>query len=122
MKTNKKYVLYGVIACSFAIGCAEIIEKDLEGKKVVVSAPSDNVRSDTSAVLFLWQPLDGAAGYELQIAHPAFDSIVSITADTNLTNTFIRLPLPSGSFQWRVRAYNNSSSSEYSDIRHMIIP
>ena len=53
------------------IGC-EIEEEDLEDDWVQVIVPRDLLETDVQTVDFIWEALDGADDYQLQIARPSF--------------------------------------------------
>jgi len=94
--------------------CAETLEPLLNGQTVTLVAPSNNVTSSDTVQTFYWQPVTSAVQYQLQIVTPRFDSIVTMVADTVITTTDFSVALGQGTYQWRVQAMNNSTSSQYS--------
>ncbi|TWI77513.1 hypothetical protein IQ13_4319 [Lacibacter cauensis] len=110
-------VWFLLIICS----CSQVFEKPLENDIVELTAPANNVTTIFRNNTFAWEELDGATKYRLQIASPRFDSIVRFITDTPVTKTNLTLTLDSGKYEWRVKALNNSSSSNYSKTRTIII-
>jgi hypothetical protein len=55
----------------------------------------------------------GAEGYNLQIVSPSFSSITRLVLDSNISKNKFTYSLMPGAYQWRVRAYNNSSETDY---------
>jgi hypothetical protein len=115
-----KVIKYIIIVC-FLIpillsvhGCAEAFEKSLDNENVVLVSPSDSVNVYDSAEIFYWQPIESSTGYELQIVTPNFDSAATLVADTTVLSNTFPLTLDSGRYQWRVRAFNNSSTTVFS--------
>lgn len=96
-----------------SVGCGEIFEKDLAPEDVFVIMPADNLETDLTSQTFWWEPVDGAVFYNLQVVSPSFDSIMRLLVDTTLQGDKLTLSLYPGSFQWRLRAFNSSSSTEY---------
>jgi hypothetical protein len=119
-----KYLLQ-VIIIPFVIisSCYEAItEKALTNEKVVLSAPVDNLITTDSITTFFWEPMDAATKYQLQIVSPKFDSILKVYADTIITKNLFPFSLNKGKkFQWRVKAKNSSSETEYSQKRTLTI-
>jgi len=93
--------------------CEAIFEKNLEGEEVFLIIPLDNLTTGLAAQTFWWDRVDGAEGYNLQIVTPSFDSILRLVVDTNTINDRYETNLYPGVYQWRVRAYNYSSSTDY---------
>ena len=109
-KISQLVVLIGLITLTT---CEAIFEKNLEGEEVFLIIPLDNLTTDLAAQTFWWEGVDGAEGYNLQIVTPGFDSILRLIVDTNIINDRYETNLYPGVYQWRVRAYNYSSSTDY---------
>ena len=95
-------------------GCKEVFQKSLDRVTVALSAPGDNVISDSTIQVFWWQPVDTSISYELQIVTPRFDSVVSLVVDTTTGANILSLTLVPAQYQWRVRAFNTVSTSAFS--------
>jgi len=93
--------------------CKDIIETDLTKETISVNAPVDNLSSNNLTQTFWWDEEPGATFYNLQIVSPTFSGTVDILLDTNVTINKFTYVLTSGSFQWRVRAENSSSATNY---------
>ena len=114
---RKKTLLCALAGALLIAGCAEMLEKDLSKKNVLLVAPSNGVTEpDSAAITFAWDSVDDAKNYRLQVAMPSFDSIVSLLADTTVYGTFFTLPAldSPGQYQWRVMASNTTSSTPFS--------
>lgn len=120
MRKNKWLVLLGA-AIIFGSSCEEVLEKSLVDKKVVLQGPVNNLTTTDTTQNFLWQEMDGAIAYQLQIVSPRFDSMVKLAADTPVVDVKLNLGLKKGVYQWRVRAKNNSTVSSYSDAWNLTI-
>ncbi|HVV02639.1 MAG TPA: hypothetical protein VHC96_00390 [Puia sp.] len=122
MKIHRNKTLAGLgLILLLSAGCAEAIEKDLTDKRATLLLPSNNAVLDTTTLTFAWQPQDDALKYELQVVSPSFDSALVVWADTNVINTSFQLTLTGGRYQWRVRAFNNTSSTPFSDPWGLVI-
>lgn len=103
------------------IGCDTALEKNLAGKKVTLLAPVNNLITTDTLQTFYWELLDGATKYQIQVVSPRFDSIVRLIADTTTAKNTFLIDLDVNSYQWRVKAKNNSTSSDESEIRNLKI-
>jgi hypothetical protein len=113
---NKKLFWFCVCFIStLIISCDDIIEPDLTDEKIdsLLISPGDSVVTVISSQTFSWEVVEGATWYNLQIAKPSFKRIEQLIADTNLTKRQYILNLDPGKYEWRVRAHNSSSQSEY---------
>lgn len=110
-KKNKIVGLFlTLIMCG---GCAEILEKSVTNKQVELSAPYNNLVTTDSIQTFYWQPVDGADSYQLQVVSPNFDSIAKLIVDTTIHSNIFPLTMSMGQYQWRVRAFNGSSTTSF---------
>ncbi len=107
------FLIMTIIGIGLWAGCDDLMEKDLSGRTVYLIAPTDSVVTAISAQTFWWEEMDGAMAYELNIVTTSFDSIVQLVLDTTISGTQFQHTLWPGQFQWRVRAVNGSSSSNY---------
>jgi hypothetical protein len=78
-----------------------------------VLTPRDSLRTDVVSQLFFWYEVADAIDYELQIVSPSFSSINRFVLDTIVTTNKVQFTLTPGTYQWSVRALNNSSATDY---------
>jgi hypothetical protein len=97
----------------FAGSCKDIIEENLSKSMITIVAPANNVSSSVATQFFKWEEVEGAETYQLQIVKPDFDSITQFILDTTIKTTQYSYVLQSGVYQWRVRAKNNTSNTDY---------
>jgi hypothetical protein len=102
-------------------GCEEVLEPSLEDKKVHLLGPANNLVTLDSTHSFFWDELKGATHYQLQVVTPNYAAPVYLVADTTITKLYFDIELPSGQYQWRVRAKNSSTASQYSDTFNLVI-
>src|SRR6185437_11475664 len=77
----------------------------------IVSPPNNFVSSNYS-IVFLWEQLDGASDYRIQIVQPSFSNLQQLLIDTPVIGTNFAYQLSPGSYQWRIKAENGSSSTQ----------
>ncbi len=113
-----RFITYKIFkSCSLflllLVGCKDIIEEDLSPASVALIAPQDSLITTTLSHTFLWEELEAALQYELQIAVPSFDNLERFVLDTTLTSDRLFYTLNPGHYQWRVKATNGSSETLY---------
>lgn len=112
----KNKILISAISSIFftlLYSCQDFIEVDLAKKSIIVLAPANNTASSSSSQLFWWEELKGADKYNLQIVKPGFSAVQQLILDSTITNNQFSYSLLPGVYQWRVRAMNNSSYTQY---------
>jgi hypothetical protein len=93
--------------------CSDIIEEDLDGFGVVLLTPPADHTSLVNQVEFRWEEVPNATSYRIQVSSPNFNSAVLFVLDSNTTATTHVLTLSPGEYQWRVRAENANSHTDW---------
>lgn len=105
-----KVLLVGILILG-VFGCSDIFEKNLEQQKVNIIGPADSLIASQRNFTFWWDYVEGATGYQLQIAEPSFLNVERLMLDTIVTGNKIDFSLMPGSYQWRVSAVNSTSAT-----------
>lgn len=121
MNPSKIKLLFLVFFSVFYLaGCKDLIDKDISKNQLVIQSPPDNFITNNFNATFVWEDMDGASRYRLQIVQPSFDSIKQLLIDTLVAGTIFTNPLLPGKYQWRIRGENGSSTTAYI-TRHITI-
>src|SRR5688572_12340162 len=113
MSMKTKSILPLVLLGAFLSSCEDFFEPNLEKKDVVIIAPANGTVSSSFTQTFWWEELKGAEEYTLQIVKPTFSSVQQLILDTNVNGTKFYYTLQPGVYQWRLRAINNSSETDF---------
>jgi len=116
-------IILGVIV--LFTSCEEgsiLIETDISGRQVTLLAPGNGVEVSTNVVFFDWETVDDATAYEIQVARPDFDNTEQLFVNTRDSITSSQAELPIGSYQWRVRATNSNSQTQYATASFSVVP
>jgi hypothetical protein len=105
--------VFPLLICLGLTACSDIIETDLDGFGVVLLTPVDGTISTSNVIAFRWEAVPHATEYRFEVAMPDFNQPQQIVADSVLGSPQIDLPLAPGSYTWRVKARNASSSTDY---------
>lgn len=106
-----KKILCCLLVCLLLPACEDIFLKDISEEEVVVLSPLDRALFEGETILFMWDRMEGAERYLLEVASPSFsrDTLrYSAVADTNR----VELSLPGGQYQWSVYGYNSGYKSK----------
>lgn len=118
----KKILIYCCAVLFLFSACGEIFEEDIQAGKIQLIAPGDSLKTSTYAQNFIWQALNGARTYHLQIAEPSFDSLRTIVLDTLITTTRFTFSCQPGKYEWRVRGENAGYQTLYSKRSFQVFP
>lgn len=95
-----------------AVGC-EVLEEDISGVQVRITAPSDRVSVAAGGVGFRWAATQYAVGYEFTVVEPSFAAAGRIVADTviyadSLARSYgCRVELTAGEYEWSITGFNS---------------
>ena len=98
---------------SWCMSCGLIFEENISKKDMTVYTPTDSFVTTNYSVNFKWDPVQDATKYRLQIVSPSFTSINAFTVDTTVTTTTLAITLSPGTYEWRIRAENSGTYTEY---------
>jgi hypothetical protein len=101
------------LALLVAVSCALIQETDISEYEVELLAPANGINTPTQYQTFWWAYVKDAEAYNLLILSPAFDSVVRLVADTNVSENQFTMSLNPGVYEWGVSAYNSTSATPY---------
>ncbi len=106
--------LFYLLAIIFITSCgSDFIEADISKQNVNILTPSSGYASVVASVDFRWEAVKGALKYHLQVAKPSFASLQQISLDTMVTKTNFTFSFTSGQYEWKIRAMNGSSNTNY---------
>lgn len=115
-KTMTKKLFFAAMCIGLSLylqSCKDIVSTNLSKSSVTILAPANNYVSKDYTILFWWEEVEGAEHYNVQIVKPSFTSGQQLVADTTLSGNKYAITLTPGKYQWRVKALNNSSSTDY---------
>lgn len=116
------YILFAFLALTaFLTSCKEFIEPSIAKRQVQLEAPANQYQSTKYTVNFWWDEVEDALNYRLQVVTPGFDSIGGLVLDTLINGNKFASTLDPGKYEWRVRAENGSSQTEYSTVRSFTV-
>jgi len=93
--------------------CEDVFVDDISGKNVLLISPTDSLITTVTSHTFWWEKVDGATKYTLQIARPSFSEVQKIVLDTSVYSDKFDYTLYPGTFQWRVKATNSVSETDF---------
>ena len=116
----KRFLSNIVCTLSFALmlalvfgSCKPLLEGSLKDQVVAMNAPQENDTLASGFVGFWWNELENASGYRIQIAKPDFANPSQLLVDTLVTSYTFSFQLTEGAYEWRVRAENSNSETQY---------
>jgi len=109
---QKLFILLFILV---SISCKDIIDEvRIYESSVELLAPTDAAVLNEIDVTFIWNSVDGANEYIIQIATPDFTSPTQIVTDTTITTTSFSTTLTaSTNYEWRVKAKNTNYETAF---------
>lgn len=107
----QKYLVLGL--CSLVLmGCSAIFEPDLGKQEVVLLSPPNNYETGVQTQELIWEEMDDATNYRLQIVSENFNYIEDYVLDTTISTNRFTIALEPKIYEWRVIALNNATESD----------
>jgi len=97
----------------FLFACEDIFEKNLGKQDMTILSPPNSYLTEVATITFWWEEVKGVYKYNLQIVSPDFNYIEKPILDTNISSDKFEYTLTPGTYQWRVKAFNNSTETDY---------
>ena len=97
-------------------------ENNLQNEDVILIAPTNNLRTSTKTLTFWWEEIDQATSYVLQIVSPDFQHAELLILDEKLQGNSKVLTLDPGNYQWRVKAVNEFSETNFTTNSLTVLP
>jgi len=111
-----RLLLCSLLSTLFFTNCGVIFEPDLSKQKVELLSPPDGLNVGTQTQTFVWEELEDADEYQLQIVSEDFDFILDYILDTTLSETSYTLTLEPGIYEWRVIGKNNATETDFDEF------
>lgn len=102
------------------ISCKEIIDEELSNKTIKIVSPINNAILTTNDIYFLWDEVEGATKYNIQIVTPSFNNINQFVLDSLIQRNKYNITLKPGLYEWRIKALNSSSETNYQNYKFTI--
>lgn len=102
-----------LIATIALTACEAVFVENISDKYITLIAPTNNATVKEGSVNFLWESVEEASEYQLQIATPAFSNASQVVLDTVIPQTTFTYKLIAGEYEWRVRGKNSEYTTAY---------
>ena len=102
-----------LLLISTLLCCQDLLVKDISNTCVEILVPQNNTSISNSTVTFFWEPVTDADAYKIQIVSPTFADAQTLMYDSIITTNKITFALNPGNFEWRIKAINEISETEY---------
>jgi hypothetical protein len=109
MKKNS-ILISALILFTISYSCDDILEENIVNDDIQIISPINGHTNEGGSVQFLWNFIDGADEYNIQI----FNQNQSLELDSLVTETIFNYDLNPGNYQWRVKGINFAYETAYS--------
>nr|WP_321355539.1 hypothetical protein [uncultured Draconibacterium sp.] len=111
--TKIKLLIFFFFLLVYQTGCEDILSPDISDEKLNIIAPHNNSILKETEVRFLWDPVEGATHYHIQIVSPTFNLAEKFVVDTITNNYSYITEIPQGNYEWRISGENSYYYTEY---------
>ena len=92
---------------------------DISTEAVSIVVPANNAVITSTSVNLLWDEVNGADHYNVRLASPSFAN-ANFLMDSVVSENKLNMTLSQGTYECRVRAHNESSKSNYSEVHFSV--
>jgi hypothetical protein len=112
-KSTIRNTIFTLLLCLLLTKCADFFQEDLSCAIPSIVTPTDSMVVAGPTITFWWESVAFSEGYDFQLVRPDFQRPVELITDTVLCKNSISLIVTPGVYQWRVRAFNQSSVTAF---------
>ena len=109
----KKLLYMLIVLVTILLSCKNWVSVDISNEEVTLISPLENQSDSLLSKTFVWEELEGANGYRLQIVSTSFDSILIFVLDSLVNATSYTAQLTPNQYEWRVRGENDDFNSAW---------
>ena len=102
-----------IVLVTILLSCKNWVSVDISNEEVTLISPIENQSDSLLSKTFVWEELEGANGYRLQIVSTSFDSILIFVLDSLVNATSYTAQLTPNQYEWRVRGENDDFNSAW---------
>ncbi len=111
-KNSYKYSILSMLLVLYS--CSAIEATDISNNEINTIIPIEESILTSNIVNFKWSVIENADEYHIQVVSPSFDNSLEFALDSIISETSINFSLNPNQYQWRVKALNNISETNYS--------
>ena len=113
---NSRFKIFSsclIITTIFAISCDDIFVEDISSASMQLNAPTSGWQSKDTKVSFRWDEVPHAVNYKLEVVTPGFDLSHKLVFEKLLELSKFDTSLVAGEYEWRVKAINSASATNF---------
>jgi len=107
------YAAFIILVGLIIVSCKEFLEESIADRQMILLSPGREAQIANYSVDFIWEHMEDALAYRLQVVGPDFRDVNLYYADTVVEDNHFTLSLAPGEYEWRVKGLNGSSESAY---------
>ena len=102
-----------IMVMVFAFSCDDIFVEDISSYTVHLNAPTSGWQSEDPKASFRWDEVPGAVNYKLEVVTPGFSVNHQLVFEKLLEAPKFDTSLVAGEYEWRVKAMNSASVTNF---------
>jgi len=109
MKTKTNNILALLIIAITIYSCDDILEDNISDDIISIISPQENDVIQGNTVQFLWNTIEGADNYTVQVYRSS-----TLVIDSTVTTSPLNLILNSDIYEWRIKGENSAYQTQFS--------
>lgn len=102
--------------------CDDFFVEDISKSQLQLKTPSTGYQSEDKKISFRWEEVPKAVNYKLEVVSPGFSKNHKLVFEKLLSQPQFDTVLVTGDYEWRVKAMNSASETDYSSSSFSILP
>lgn len=107
MRKNIKYIFAIALGVMF-YSCSDVFEEDISDDIITIIKPQDGDVIEGNTIQFLWNTINGADNYNIQVYNSNF-----LLIDSTVTSPPFHFTLNTGIYEWRIKGENFAYQTQY---------
>lgn len=106
----------------FVFSCDDFFVEDISKLQIQLRTPSTGYQSVDKKISFRWEDVPNATNYKLEVVSPGFSHDHRLVFEKFLNSAMFDTILTTGEYEWRVKAMNSASETDFSFSSFTIQP
>jgi len=111
-----------ILLIVFAFSCDDFFVEDISTYNMQLKTPSSGWKSEDKRISFRWEDVPKAVNYKLEVVTPGFAVNHKLVFEKLLQTAKFDTTLMPGEYEWRVKAKNSASETDFFTSPFSVLP
>lgn len=123
--TTRKIKIYNwalLLFIVFVFSCDDFFVEDISMMQIQLKTPTAGYQTEDRKISFRWDDVPKAVSYKLEVVSPGFSLDHKLVFEKRLSSAKFDTILTTGGYEWRVKAMNSASETDFVSSSFTILP